>query len=1063
MRSCFVAGLFLVIAVLGCRAQSVCVNFPSNFVPLSSVAYVTAADTAGDHLVVGSLAGGLGSLSSLPTPTAANELFCDAQAQLAPQQFFPGVYVPTNAERGGNFSAFAGLLVDPITNQPFQGGVIPPSRLGAVYAFRIAAPQAPSAGRLWSNTGPMSVPRAGAVAVRLPSGKVLVCGGGATTNLVEIYDPATGVFTTRPGIYSHGSGTSATLLNDGRVLIAGGAGAATGAELYDPIADKLQSTGALNGARFAHTATLLSDGRVLMTGGSIGLAPPFTPINSSEIYDPASGKFQTTEPLTVPRSGHTAVALADGRVLVFGGLTTQLLNSAELFDPKTGKSTSTSPMQVGRQYAFGILLPNGKVVVGGGSGDATAELYDPVSSTFSFTGVMRASRIVQGSALLSSGLVLITGGQDSLGFILNSSELYNPATGLFSDTAPMSAPRQHPSYVELLDGRVLVAGGLTTFSGGSALPFLNSAEIYTPVVQGLVTSQTGLTFRAAQGSGAQPAQTVAVLSPTDTIPYTVSVQTFTGGNWLTATPSSATSVPGSTSTRLAISANAAGLGATDYYGKVTLTPTDGVHPPVAIAIVLTIVPAGAIAAPGVTPAGLVFLGRTGTSPAPQTLTIANVTSNSLPFSSSAVQGTAFFDYTPKTGTIGPGQTITLTVTPAAAALLAGVYRGSIKFSFADGSSQTVDVLLVLPATGPAGSQTIEESWFRHATTSTGCTATKLLPVLSSIGAGFSVPVAWPTPLLVQVVDDCGTAIDSGSVIASFTNGDPPLSLVNIGGGMWSATWVPQRNAARTTIRADAQTVTPTLSGTVLVSGQSSTNPKVPVVPAGGVVSSGDYIGSPAQGLLVSIFGTALADGLLTNSQTPLPTQLGSTSVSISGISVPIVFVSDSQVNVLVPYELAANSPRQLIILRGAAISVPVPITVFDNQPAILATAGNGLGQGHIYKVDSSGNQTLADSSSPAKAGDILVIYSVGLGQVNPPVQSGDPASFTQLSQITGAAAVTIGAVSAQVLFAGLTPGFAGLYQLNVVVPSGLTPGNATPVTVSVNGRSSPGAIVMAVQ
>lgn len=1060
MRSYLVAGLFLFIGLPHCRAQSVCVNFPSTFVPLSSVAYVTAADAAGDHLVVGALANGIGSLSSLPTPTAANELFCDTQVQLAPQQFFPGVYVPTNGERGGNFSAFAGLLVDPTTNLPFAGGVIPASRLGAVYAFRIAAPQVPSSGRLWSNTGPMAVPRDGAVAVRLPSGKVLVC-GGATTNLVEIYDPATGVFTSRQGVYSHGSGASATLLNDGRVLIAGGAGAATAAEIYDPVADKLQSTGRLSGARFAHTATLLGDGRVLITGGSIGSAIPYTPINSSEIFDPASGAFQVTGPLTVPRTGHTAVALSDGRVLVFGGLTIQLLNSAELFDPKTGKFTATSPMHVGRQYAFGILLPNGKVIVGGGSGDATAELYDPVNSSFSLTGVMRASRIIQGAVLLSSGQILITGGQNSSGFILNSSELYNPATGLFSDTAGMSAPRQDPSYVELLDGRVLVAGGLTTFTGPS--PFLNSAEVYTPVVQGLVTSQTGLTFRAAQGSGAQPPQSVAVLSQTDTIPYTVSVQTFTGGNWLTATPSSTTSAPGSTPPTLAISANASGLTASDYYGKVTLTPTDSTHPPVSIAVVLTIVPAGAIATPGVTPAGLVFLGHVGTSPAPQTLAIANVTSNSLSFSSNAAQATAFFDYTPKTGVIAPGQTQSITVTPAAAALPAGVYRGSIKLFFGDGSSQSVDVLLVLPATGPASSQAIEESWLRRATTSTGCTATKLLPVLSSIGAGFSVPVAWPTSLLVQVVDDCGTAIDSGSVIASFTDGDPPLSLINIGGGMWSATWVPQRNAANATVRADAQTVTPALSGTVQVSGQSATNPKVPVVPAGGVVSSGDYIGSPAQGLLISIFGTALADGLLTNSQTPLPAQLGSTSVLISGTQVPIVFVSDGQVNVLVPYELAANSPGQLIIQRGNAISVPVPITVFDNQPAILATAGNGVGQGHIYKVDSSNNQTLADSSSPAKAGDILVIYCVGLGQVNPTVKSGDPASFSQLTQITGAAAVTIGGVSAQVLFAGLTPGFAGLYQLNVVVPSGVTPGNATPVTASVNGRSSPGAIVMAVQ
>ena len=106
----FIAGLILARA----HAQSTCVNFPAGFVPFSSISYVTAADSVGDHLVVGVPAPGALSLinASIPLPAFTNQTFCDAQVQLAPQQFYPNVYVPTTAELSGNFSAFSGLFVN---------------------------------------------------------------------------------------------------------------------------------------------------------------------------------------------------------------------------------------------------------------------------------------------------------------------------------------------------------------------------------------------------------------------------------------------------------------------------------------------------------------------------------------------------------------------------------------------------------------------------------------------------------------------------------------------------------------------------------------------------------------------------------------------------------------------------------------------------------------------------------------------------------------------------------------------------------------------------------------
>lgn len=261
------------------------------------------------------------------------------------------------------------------------------------------------------------------------------------------------------------------------------------------------------------------------------------------------------------------------------------------------------------------------------------------------------------------------------------------------------------------------------------------------------------------------------------------------------------------------------------------------------------------------------------------------------------------------------------------------------------------------------------------------------------------------------------------------------------------------------VRADAQTTVPALSGTVQVTVQVATNTKVPVVAAGGVLSSGDYAGSPALGLLVSIFGTGLADGSLGNSSLPLPEQLGSTQVFMSGIQLPLLYVSDSRVNVLVPYSIAVNTAHQLVVQRGNAISVPVGTAILDTQPAILTTTGNGIGQGDVYK----GGNTLADSGAPVTAGDVVVIYCVGLGAVAPTVQAGDPSPSSPLANVPATVTVTIGGQSATASFAGLTPGYAGLYQINVAVPAGIAPGSQVPITIAVAGKSSTGNVYIAVK
>jgi uncharacterized protein (TIGR03437 family) len=1016
--------------------------------------------------VVGALAGGpsgLTAIANIPLPSVLNQTFCDAQVQLAPTQFYPNVYVPTAAERAGIFSAFAGLLLDPASNQPYPNGVIPATILGSVYAWRIGPAQVASAVRAWNPTGSMSEARTEQAAVLLPGGKVLVAG---PDNTAEIYDPATGTFAlTGEMPVAHGPDLTGTLLNDGQVLIVGGRNAPGVAALYDPVLGTFALTGSpprlLHG--FYHTATLLNDGRVLVVGGLAAAGDTFNANSGAEIYNPKTSSFTLAAPMAVNRNDHTATLLQDGRVLIAGGVSNgfnpapdsdnQVTGTAEIYDPSTNTFTVTN-MQEPRATHFASLLSNGQVLVGGGWGgsdsELSAELFNPVTDSFKLTGNLNTPRSSSDATLLSSGQVLISGGYPSFPVGTSSAELYNPALGTFTVTGSMVYPRGNQTATPLLDGRVLVTGGQQVCCSDT----LPTAELYTPVIQGLVTSQTGITIRAAQGSGAVPPQSVAVLSSTDTIPWTVSTQTYSGGKWLTVTPSSGTSGPTTAPVLLSITANLAGLAAQDYYGTVTLTPSDQTHPPVSIAVVLSIVPAGAAAPPGVSPGGLVFLSVPGTSPTPQSFSISNLTSKTITFSGTAAATPNWFDFNPKSGTVGPGQTAPITVAPATSALTAGVYPATIQLTFQDGSTQTVDLLLVI---SPGGGTVTKRAVAPRAS---GCTPTKLLPVFTSIGSGFTTPVAWPTAIVVQVVDDCANLINAGSVTVSFSDGDPPLALLATGNGNWTGTWVPTNNVMSAfEVRADAQSQQ--LSGSKQISGEAASNPNVPIV--GAVVSSGDYTSSPAQGLLVSIFGSALADGKAGASGLPLLDQLGSTSVVVSGMQLPLLYVSAGQINVLIPYDLALNAPHQLLVLRGGAISVPAPITVFDSEPAILATNGGGSGQGVIFKVDAQGNSLLADADNQATAGDVLVMYCVGLGAVSPAVTAGDAAPGNPASKATELVSVTIGGKAATVQFAGLSPGSAGLYQVNVTVPSGIAPGGQVPVAVSVAGKSSSGAIYMAVK
>ena len=302
------------------------------------------------------------------------------------------------------------------------------------------------------------------------------------------------MFSAGPGLGDRRASHTATVLTDGRVLIAGGLNGNTAlasAVLIDPVSGAVRATGSLQQPRGRHTATLLKDGRVLIAGGfAVSGSMTTTPMDSAEIYDPASGQFTAVGNMTSARAYHAAALLPDGRVLICGGAgavsgtgVTPLLNTAELFDPATGRFTAAANMMAMRSGHTATTLDTGQVLV---TSQGTAELYDPATNRFSKTGNPIQPRGASTATLLRDGQVLLVGGL-SANVTVAVVERYDPRAGSFQITGSLATSRHDHTATLLPDGRVLVAGGrvMTKSPPGEARPYTSSvtptAEMYDPV------------------------------------------------------------------------------------------------------------------------------------------------------------------------------------------------------------------------------------------------------------------------------------------------------------------------------------------------------------------------------------------------------------------------------------------------------------------------------------------------------------------------------------------------------------------------------------------------------
>ncbi len=237
---------------------------------------------------------------------------------------------------------------------------------------------------------------------------------------------------------------------------------------------------------------------------------------------------------------------------------------------------------------------------------------------------------------------------------------------------------------------------------------------------------------------------------------------------------------------------------------------------------------------------------------------------------------------------------------------------------------------------------------------------------------------------------------------------------------------------------------PFLSLSVAFQAPSFSGSGVYLNPAGVVnaASSAPFTAFISPGEFLTLYGSGLSPATASASL-PYPTILSGVQVLINETPAPIYYVSPTQISIIVPYGTVSGLVARIVVNNNGsdsnAVTQYTSLTspgVFTNNPV------GGVGYAAALHPDNS----VISKASPAKIGETVAVYLAGMGQVTPAVQDGMAASLTSFSYTTANPQVYLADsagnfMQANITFSGLAPGYAGLYQMNFTIPSGLASGD----------------------
>jgi len=233
------------------------------------------------------------------------------------------------------------------------------------------------------------------------------------------------------------------------------------------------------------------------------------------------------------------------------------------------------------------------------------------------------------------------------------------------------------------------------------------------------------------------------------------------------------------------------------------------------------------------------------------------------------------------------------------------------------------------------------------------------------------------------------------------------------------------------------------SGTIVLPYNYDDAVAIPVVT--GVTNLADGATAVAPGGLIAISGQNLSPETAVSGSLPLPTVLGSVCVRVDNTPIPLIRVSQQQINAQLPFTTSGSA--SLVVRNAGGQSSPFGFTILPNAVAVFhsGTAGPNTGLATIVRAK---NDDLVTVSNPIHPDEMIVIYATGLGQVSPEVAAGAAAPSDPLAQAVVPPTITLGETQLTTTFAGLVPGQAGVYQINAYVPRNPTTGVEVPLKIT---------------
>ena len=237
--------------------------------------------------------------------------------------------------------------------------------------------------------------------------------------------------------------------------------------------------------------------------------------------------------------------------------------------------------------------------------------------------------------------------------------------------------------------------------------------------------------------------------------------------------------------------------------------------------------------------------------------------------------------------------------------------------------------------------------------------------------------------------------------------------------------------------------------------------QTPAVSPGGVVDAASFVAPIVPGSLVSIFGSNLAPAADSATTIPLPASLDNVTVRFNGISAPLLFVSPKQINAQLPWEAPSSGAVNVVVTNGGTASAPQTVQVASLSPAVYGIGGRAIAVNPDGTLAAPAGSIPGVATRPATPGDTLVLYASGLGLVSPPPVTGD-SSLDALRRASTTPAITIGGIPANVTFAGLSPQFVGVYQVNFVLPTTAVSASGAALEIQSSGVTSAAQLSIAV-